>query len=356
MKTLDRYIGTSFAWGFSLVILILISLFSFLELVVQLDDVGKGNFQMLDCFLFVGLTLPKRILDLLSVSALLGSIIGLGMLADRGELIAMRAAGLSVRRICFSVLAAGGLLMLMAGIVAEFVAPPLEQHARTHRLLAISGSPRMLLTKRGFWARHGKYFIRVGKTLSGGIATDLDIYERGEEGHLRAFIHAREADIHNDKRWILKGIQKKVIEEQRIATYSLPSLTLDSFLSTEQVSVLELPPDSLSPSDLYQYIETLRERGQNADHYTLALWQKVAVPLTTGAMVLLSLPFVFGPPRGMTVGLRITLGTMVGITFYLANQVIGYMGLLLELHPALTTLAPVAAILWIALWRLRHAP
>jgi lipopolysaccharide export system permease protein len=118
---------------------------------------------------------------------------------------------------------------------------------------------------------------------------------------------------------------------------------------------LELPPDSLSPSDLYQYIQALRQRGQNADTYVLALWQKLAVPLTTGAMVLLSLPFVFGPPRGTT-GLRITVGAMVGIGFYLANQIIGYVGLLLEFHPTITTLAPVAAILWIALWRLRHAP
>jgi lipopolysaccharide export system permease protein len=119
---------------------------------------------------------------------------------------------------------------------------------------------------------------------------------------------------------------------------------------------LELPPESLAPSDLYLYIKALRERGQNADNYSLALWQKLVMPLTTGAMVLLSLPFVFGPPRGMTVGLRITLGASVGISFYLANQIIGYLGLLLEFPAPLTTLTPVALILTIALWQLRQAP
>jgi lipopolysaccharide export system permease protein len=289
------------------------------------------------------------------MAALLGSIIALGMLADKGELIVMRAAGLSVQRICFSVLATGALLMLATGILEEYVAPPMEQHARLSRSLAISDTG-ILLTKQGFWARQGHSFIHVGKTLSGGIAADLDVYEGDKEGGLRAFIHAREADIHDNKRWVLKDIRKKVIEEQRITTYNLPTMDLNSFLSTEQVNILALPPDSLSPSDLYQYIQALRQRGQNADTYVLALWQKLAVPLTTGAMVLLSLPFVFGPPREKSIGLRITVGAMVGIGFYLANQIIGYMGLLLELHPAFTTLAPVAAILWIALWRLRHAP
>ncbi len=245
--------------------------------------------------------------------------------------------------------------MLATGILEEYVAPPMEQHARLSRSLAISDTG-ILLTRHGFWARQGHSFIHVGKTLSGGIAVDLDIYEGDKEGGLRAFIHAREADIHDNKRWVLKDIRKKVIEEQRITTYNLPTMDLNSFLSTEQVNILALPPDSLSPSDLYQYIQALRQRGQNADTYVLALWQKLAVPLTTGAMVLLSLPFVFGPPREKSIGLRITVGAMVGIGFYLANQIIGYMGLLLELHPALTTLAPVAAILWIALWRLRHAP
>ena len=92
MKTLDRYLSSSFFRGFFLVVLVLVSLFSFLELVTQLDDVGKGNFQPVDAFIFVGLTLPKRIIDMLPISALLGGIIGLGMLAERGELIAMRAA------------------------------------------------------------------------------------------------------------------------------------------------------------------------------------------------------------------------------------------------------------------------
>lgn len=355
MKTLDRYIGVSFIQGFLLVIFILVSLFSFLELVAQLDDIGKGNYQLLDAFAYIGLTIPRRVLDMVPMAALLGSIIALGMLADKGELIVMRAAGLSVQRICFSVLATGALLMLATGILEEYVAPPMEQHARLSRSLAISDTG-ILLTKDGFWARQGHSFIHVGKTLSGGIATDLDIYEGDEKGGLRAFIHAREADIHSNKRWVLKDIRKKVIEEQRITTYNLPTMDLNSFLSTEQVNILALPPDSLSPSDLYQYIQALRQRGQNADTYVLALWQKLAVPLTTGAMVLLSLPFVFGPPREKSIGLRITVGAMVGIGFYLANQIIGYMGLLLELHPALTTLAPVAAILWIALWRLRHAP
>ncbi|MGI9570593.1 MAG: LptF/LptG family permease, partial [Desulfobulbia bacterium] len=184
MKTLDRYIGVRFIQCFLLVIFILVSLFSFLELVAQLDDIGKGNYQLLDVFAYIGLTIPRRVLDMVPMAALLGSIIALGMLADKGELIVMRASGLSVQRICFSVLATGALLMLATGILEEYVAPPMEQHARLSRSLAISDTG-ILLTKDGFWARQGNSFIHVGKTLSGGIATGLDVYEGDKEGGLR---------------------------------------------------------------------------------------------------------------------------------------------------------------------------
>lgn len=355
MRILDRYIGSSFLRGFLLVLCILVSLITFAELVGQLDNVGKRNYQTYDALIVVALTMPRRIYDLVPISAMLGSIIALGVLADRGELLAMRAAGVSVYRVCLSVLVTGSLLMLTAAALGEFIAPPLEQSARTLRSRALA-DPKILVTQKGFWARRGHSFIHVERVLQGGKVADVDIYERDKEGRLMTFIHARKANILNDRRWLLQDIDKKTVLNAEISSQQLPSLTLDSFLSSEQVAVLELPPDTLSGADLYRYIKTLRERGQNVDSYVLALWQKVTIPLAIGAMILLSLTFVFGPPRERTAGFRITMGAIVGVAFYLANQVMGRMGLVMDIHPALTTLPPVAVTFAAALWLLRRIP
>jgi len=173
-----------------LIIVILVALFSFLELVSQLDDVGKGNFRIHDALVFICFTIPRRMLDLMPISTLLGSIIALGLLADHSELLAMQAGGMSNQRICGSVLAAGTLLILLTGMLAEMVVPPLDQLARKRRALAISGTG-ITLTKQGFWARRGFTYIHVGKTLYGGIAADLDLFETDEKGRLKVFTHAR---------------------------------------------------------------------------------------------------------------------------------------------------------------------
>ena len=353
MKELDRYIGIRFIRSVALIIAILVALFSIFELVAQLDDVGRGGYELKDAFVFVGLTLPRRILDLMSISTLLGSIIALGFLADHGELLAMQAGGMSVRRICLSVFATGTILILATAILAEMVVPPMEQLARTRRVMALSGT-NVTLTQQGFWARRGLSFIHVGKTLYGGMATDVDIFEDDGNGRLKVFTHAREANIQDNKQWLLKDITRKTITENGITTQHLGNLTLDSFLSSDQIDILELPPDSLSSFELHDYIQALRESGQNADRYTLALWRKLSTPLTTGAMILLSLPFVFGSTRSITSGRRIMMGCIVGIAFYFADQVIVYLGLLLGFYPIMTAMIPVVLISGIGFWQLHR--
>jgi len=279
-------------------------------------------------------------------------VIALGLLADHGELLAMQAGGVSVRRICWSVVAAGTVLILLTGMLAEMVVPPLDQLARKKRALAISGTG-FTMTKQGFWARKGLAFIHVNRTISGDTLADLDIFETDPKGNLTVFMHAREAKIGSDGRWVLREITRKTFSDQGILTRQIPTLTMDSFLSSQQVDILEIPPDSLSSSDLYRYIGALRGSGQNADRYELALWRKLAVPLTTGAMVLLSLPFIFGSNRRIAAGRRIMVGCFVGIVFYFGDQVIAHLGLLLSLNPIITAMTPVVLISGIALWKLK---
>jgi lipopolysaccharide export system permease protein len=265
----------------------------------------------------------------------------------------MQAGGISVRRICWSVLAAGTILILLTAVLADIVVPPLDQLARKKRALAISGTD-FTMTKQGFWARRDEGYIHVGKTHSGGVATNLDIFEINEKGQLEVYTHAREANIGSNNQWILRAVTRKTFTDQGITTTHMPSLTLDSFLSPDQVEILEIPADSLSAADLYRYAGALRDTGQNADRYALALWRKLGVPLTTGAMVLLSLPFVFGSTRRIAAGKRIMLGSFVGIVFYFGDQVIVHLGLLLRISPMITAMTPVLLISSLALWKLRR--
>ena len=98
MILLDRYIMRNYATGMIPVLLLLLALFSFVALAGELEQVGQGAFTALDAVLVVFYTTPRRIVDLLPVTALMGGLMGLGAMANHQELIAARAAGLSKAR------------------------------------------------------------------------------------------------------------------------------------------------------------------------------------------------------------------------------------------------------------------
>ena len=119
--------------------LILVSAFSLIALVRELDSVGKGTYSASDAALYVLLTLPGWMVELAPAMALLGAIVGLGELAAGEELIVMQALSVSRARIAWSVLKTGLLVMLAVIGVQEFVAPKLNQLAFERRTQAISG-------------------------------------------------------------------------------------------------------------------------------------------------------------------------------------------------------------------------
>lgn len=355
MRMLGRYITVRLAFGWLLVFLIMTALFSFLELVGQLDDIGEGSYQAKDAFMYVLYTLPGRALGLAAVSSLLGGIVGLGTLANTDELLAMRTCGFSVFRIARVLLGAGSVIMLGVLLLAQFVVPPLEQKAKINRELALSGEGSLLSTG-GFWTRDNHRFINVRSSASGIGLADVSVYDFDNQGKPASYVGATRTEIGKDGQWVGHDARQIIFSDKSITDRVEESLALDVFLNTRQTDILSITPAMLALDELYQYIQVLRERGQNTDQFVLALWQKTTLPLKVGAMILFSLPFVFGAAREANPGRRVTLGAIVGISYYYFDQALGYMGLLLGIHAAFTTLLPLAIIVLLAFWLLFRVP
>ncbi len=353
MNILDRHIGYRVARGYLLVMAICVAVRSILALVEELDQVGNGQYTLREVFLFIVLMLPSWIVELAPVTALLGGLIGLGELAGGRELVAMQTSGVSPLRIGWSVLRAGGLLLLAAMGLQEFVAPPMQQLALTRQTQAISGTDAVR-TAQGFWSRDGRHVMNVRRILHGQIPSDIDIYQFDEQRRLRLFTHARWAETADSNRWLLIDVEQRIFGEEEITSRVLPNLPWESFLTPEQLGILVLPIESLSPSDIYQYIHHLRDSGQNADRHEHSLWQKASLPVAAGAMVLVSIPFVFGPLRTATAGKRILAGAIAGIGFHLGAQIIGHFAVTFNLGPALATMTPPLAAIGIAVWLFRR--
>ena len=347
-----RYIAYQAFIGFMVATAVLLPLFSFFDLLDQLDDVGKGTYHTKDAFLYTAMLLPRRFIQIAPFVALLGTVIALGKLAVNSELIALRVAGISPLRISFAPLSIGISLLLGVAILEQFVAPQLQQKAITYRAVALEQSAE-LSKNLGIWTRNEHNILRIGHMLHAKRAADIEILQLDAEGFLLTHTLAQYADIIDDDIWELSNVVIRTFKDDQILATRTSSLSWPSFLNPEDILTLTKPPESLSPLELVRHVEFLRSTGQDADSYALALWRKVGSALMTIAMLLLSIPFVFGSIR---TGLsnKLVLAALIGIAVYLLDQIIANTGLILRLNPALIALAPGLIMIILANFWLRR--
>jgi lipopolysaccharide export system permease protein len=349
MRILDRYVAHALLKGYAIILLILLSMFSILALVQELEDVGDGNYQIYDAIIYVGLTLPQRLLDLAPVTVLLGGLLALGLLRRGSELIAMQISGVSVYRFGWSVAKLNMILVVILVLCNQFVIPPLSQLAEKQRIVMTKGNGHLLKGK-GYWARDKQQIIHFKGMWQGQVPSRIELYKFDNTGRLITYINADRAHITGLDDWQLINVNEKNIKDNSIKNTTYPVITWKSFLKTNQLAALQLPISSLSPTGLYQYTRHLQETGQKYEHIQLIFWQKVLSPLGVVVMALVAVPFALGSGNNLAAGGQLVLGTIVGVLFFLLGQIISGLGQLVGLSPLLIAIFPLAVIAMFAVY------
>lgn len=352
MRMLDRYIASSIIKATLTTLTVLTILLLLLEFVDAMGDVGQGDFNMMDAFIVALLWAPRFIYESFPVAALIGSLLGLGMLANNSELIAMRAAGYSLRHIVLAVVKAGLAMIVVVFLLGELIAPPSIQYGerlrneKQHRHVT-------LMTRHGFWAKDGDAFINIRKILPGGRLEDIYFYELNNQRKLVLASHAKVGE-YRDGNWVLHDIRQSRISDQGVETRELEHANWNSLLSPELLNIVVVKPIMLPVWELYQYIQYMEENRQSTTTYAVAFWTKVSTPVSTLVMLIMAIPFVLGSMRSVSIGQRIIVGIMLGTGFFLLTRAFSYMAVVYDIAPFLASALPSMVFLGLSVWMLRR--
>ena len=363
---LDRYIGRSILSTSVLVLLTLVALASIFAFISELDDVGKGSYSVGRAMQYVFLTIPGSAYLLFAPSVLLGSLLGLGALASNSELTVMRAAGISVGRIIRAVLITGVALMLLIALVGETIMPKTEQIAEELRLTALE---QQLSVKgsRGLWLKSADRFVNIGTVTPNFRLLDVSVHQFANHQLTMALSAAQALPMDND--WQLRDVavtwftddsaQHESIDSvnwsdfiRRVSVTTSPDSvksTNNALVSAEVLKTISISPESLSAADLYEQIQYLNDNQLDSRNIELAFWVKLASPLSSLVMLMLSLPFVFASQRSGGAGQKIFIGIILGIVYVLLNRLLTQLALTNGLPPALSAVLPLVCFLIIAL-------
>jgi lipopolysaccharide export system permease protein len=352
MTILDRYLGIAIVTGTLLALLLLVSVGTLMEFVDEMDEIGKQDYTYLTAILFTLLTVPQRIYEFFPAAVLLGSLLSLGNMAANSELVVMRAAGVSVARIIRSALQVGLLLTIGTILLGEFVAPASEQKAQQVRHFAKS-SKLALSMRDGLWAKDGNNFLNVQEIFPDMRLGGIRVYQFDENGQLYRFSLASSAE-YTGHDWILANVRHTLISPERIVTRELPKERWERLLSPDLFDVITVKPQEMSADKLARYVEYLKQNGLDSSKYELAYWTRFTVPLSGLVMLLVAMPFVFGPLRSGSGGQRMFIGILIGVIFHIINQTLNKLGLVYGIAPFIAATLPLFIFLTVSIVLIRR--
>jgi len=347
IKILDWYIAKIIASTTSFCLLILVGLSSMLKFVEQLKSVGQGTYSMFHAATYVLLMVPRDIETFFPMAALLGALIGLGMMASNSELVVMQAAGISRLQVILSVMKTAIPLMILVMILGEWGAPWSEREARNLRTQEISGGS-LIKSKQGLWAKDGERFVHVSKVIETGLLNGVTIYDFKDKS-LNKVTKAKVARF-SSEHWVLETVNQTQYTELKTMVTNTATLDWVSTLTPDKLGVVTVKPGSLSIQGLTDYLAYLKANKQETGRYDLALWRKVMQPLTVAVMMLLALSFVFGPLRSVSMGARLVMGVITGFAFHLSNAAFGPISLVYQIPPVFGAILPSVLFLAIAVY------
>ncbi|AUI87023.1 lipopolysaccharide ABC transporter permease LptG [Vibrio azureus] len=352
-KILDLYIGRTIVSTIALVLATLIGLSGIIKYIDQLGKVGRGTFDLMQALYYVLLSIPRDLEIFFPMAVLLGSLIGLGMLASSSELVVMQAAGFSKLDIGLSVLKTAVPLMVLVMILGQWGAPQAQKLARDMKAFALSGGS-LVSVQAGVWARDGNDFIFIGKAEEGTLY-GLNVWHFNQDKQLETVTFAEQVDYQKESMWLMKRVQVTDLTDPSVITKrDVESLDWETSLTPDKLAVVATRPEELPLSGLYDYQRYLKESEQDASRYELAFWRKLFQPVSIAVMMLMALSFVFGPLRSVTMGARVLSGVIAGFVFYISSEFFGPLTLVYNIPPVFGALAPSLVFLAIAIMLLRR--
>ena len=349
MKTIRRLIHGEIIRAVSFVAIGFLALFVFFDLVDQLQVLSRNKYQgyqFQHALMYVGLLIPSHLYELLPISVLIGSIFVMARFAQSSEFTILRTGGLGPSQALGSLFKLGLIFVFVTFIFGDYISPWTDKQAQ---LLKAKYQGQITVGQTGAWLRekqaNSQFAVNVRALSSQGQPENIRINEFDAEGRLLAITNAEKGVIQSEGAWLLSSVDRRIFHLQssnvsRIEVLNLPEWKWKTELTAEMVSAALLSPDRMKTIDLFQYMRHLAANGQNAQRYEIEFWRKVFYPLSCWVMLTLALPFAYLHFRTGNIAGYVFGGVMAGISFYLLNNVFGFMGNLQNWQPWLTAAAP----------------
>ena len=365
MTLLDRYLTRQCVIAIATVVGVLAALTLLFALIEELDE-GNANYGFSQALQYLLLTMPRRIEELLSYGVFIGLLLALGNLAEGGELTAIRAAGVSPRRIIVALLPTLGICLALNLALSEFLSPAGERAGVQSKQQALLGQPigasavSFITPKDGIWLRrsldNGSEFAHIGGIDQQGRLVNVHVYQVNALNQLVASRQAASGNFDaNKKQWLLQNVATTALSDRAIESFEEATWVWANSVNPDQLATQAFSdPRKMTVVQIWQYLSRTEQHPIASIPFELTLWQKVLTPLTYLSMALMALAVVIGPLRHTGIGQRLTIGLFIGLGFKYLQDLFAPMAVVFNVPSVLAVMIPALIYLAVAQRMIRN--
>ncbi len=328
------YVGRMFLIRFLGLLLFFVIVLQMLDLLNRSSDIMATEGAGVDSLTrYILLRAPMIASQFTPFAALLGIVFTLAGLSHTSEITVMRAAGMSVYRVLFPI---GFVCALIA--IAHFTLHETVTIKSTDALdywevndFAVNLPPKTD-TRTDVRIYFDREYISAESASRSGDAillSGVTIYTLDEDDLLHESIEAQSAKYDQNEGWVLSGSKRMRAKTSEVIESDTALWT--NSLDPELLFALTLVPDRTGLGELVSKIRQLNKDGTDTRAAMTSLLSRFSKPLSTLVMPLLGAIAGFGVHRQGVLLARAVMGSGLGFTYFVAENMalaLGKLGVL----------------------------
>jgi len=325
----------------------------------ELGDIGTGRYDFLHALVSILYTAPRRAYTLFPTAAVVGALMGLGQLAASSELTALRAVGLSRRRLSGAVALALASLTLLMVVNGETLAPWGQRQADNVKSEAKSNNA-VSAQYQGVWAREGDMFLNAhtGQQRTSGTdhwleLRDVSLYQFDERGRLASIAQAAIAE-HRNTGWLLRDVVRTRFGAASVQQERIPEERWKTQLDDAALAASVTRPRYLPSSELKDSIDYFKRNGLDSGDFEEIYWGRWFYAINVLALCLAAVPFAFGSLRSGGLGKRLFIGIVFALGFWMLQTLFGNLARAFDIDFRIAYLLPLVVMMGVSMLLFRR--
>lgn len=336
MRILDRYITREFLKTYLIVFLSFSVVFIVIDVIDNLAPLMRSGATLQLAILYYLLRLPYLIVLTSPVTVLITGLFMMNSLSKHNESVAIRAAGVSIKRAMLPLFALGLLISLGVGVFAEYVMPWAEKTRSYIYNVKIQGAQEEdnLLKARVHYQGDSNDFYYFA--FFDGYQNTIRVIDLSrldpEDNEIAERVTASSA-VWQQGRWVLQDCEIRRFDKGKQTFYQYYASTDLPLLDVKPQDFVRITKKTLSLTflELNDYIARLQRMGEPAHREIVDLHMKLAFPLTNLIVIFFFIPVATSNTRSKSRGLVFLLGLLVCFLYLIMVRVVqslGYSGVI----------------------------